>query len=109
MRNSVFCFLCSVNLRDLLKKFGKNVGINIRAVRAYASQMFHALSLLSKCGVIHADIKPDNILVSTNRLVIKLCDLGTALDLAQLRTDTSTPYLVSRYYRAPEISNFFRY
>ena len=54
-----------MNLRDLIKRFGKDVGLNMRAVRAYAHQMFLALSLLKKTNIVHADIKPDNILVST--------------------------------------------
>lgn len=54
----------SMNLRDVVKRFGKDVGLNIRAVRAYAHQLFLALSLLRKTNIMHADIKPDNILVS---------------------------------------------
>lgn len=56
-------FLFSMNLRDVVKRFGKDVGLNIRAVRAYAHQLFLALSLLKKSNIMHADIKPDNILV----------------------------------------------
>lgn len=54
-----------MNLREVIKRFGKDVGLNIRAVRAYAHQMFLALNLFRKCNLMHADIKPDNILVST--------------------------------------------
>ncbi len=54
----------SINLREVLKKFGRDVGINLRAVRAYAQQMFLGLSLMRKCNILHADLKPDNILVS---------------------------------------------
>jgi serine/threonine protein kinase len=53
-----------MNLRDVIKRFGKDVGLNMRAVRAYAHQLFLALSLMRKCSIVHADIKPDNVLVS---------------------------------------------
>lgn len=90
----------NINLREVLKKFGRDVGINIRAVRIYAQQMFLALSLMRKCNILHADLKPDNILVNENRSMLKVCDLGSASDA----TDNEiTPYLVSRFYRAPEI------
>ncbi|KAM5542025.1 hypothetical protein V8D89_004335 [Ganoderma adspersum] len=90
----------SMNLRDVVKRFGKDVGLNIRAVRAYAHQLFLALSLLRKCNIMHADIKPDNILVNEHKTLLKLCDLGSASDASE---NDITPYLVSRFYRAPEI------
>ncbi|EDR11088.1 uncharacterized protein LACBIDRAFT_247842, partial [Laccaria bicolor S238N-H82] len=90
----------SMNLRDVVKRFGKDIGLNIRAVRAYAHQLFLALSLLRKANIMHADIKPDNILVNENKTVLKLCDLGSASDASE---NDVTPYLVSRFYRAPEI------
>ena len=43
--------------------------------------------------------------VSENRNVLKICDLGTAIDRSDAATAHTeiTPYLVSRFYRAPEI------
>ena len=93
-----------MNLREVVKRFGKDVGLNIRAVRAYAHQLFLALSLLRKANVMHADIKPDNILVNEQKNLLKLCDLGSASDASE---NEVTPYLVSRFYRAPEISTSF--
>ncbi|KAL2021306.1 hypothetical protein VTK56DRAFT_7277 [Thermocarpiscus australiensis] len=95
----------SMNLREVLKKFGNNVGINLNATRAYAYQIFLALGHMRKCSIIHADLKPDNILVNEARNVLKICDLGTAIDRSDAATATTeiTPYLVSRFYRAPEI------
>jgi serine/threonine-protein kinase PRP4 len=54
----------SLNLREVLRKFGNNVGINLGATRAYAYQIFVALAHMRKCSIVHADLKPDNILVS---------------------------------------------
>jgi serine/threonine-protein kinase PRP4 len=98
----------SANLRELLKKYGRDVGINIKAIRAYAQQLFLALSSMKKCQYLHADLKPDNILVGPkphpmtkeNVNMLKLCDLGTAVSVTEALT---APYLVSRFYRAPEL------
>ncbi|XP_044175917.1 serine/threonine-protein kinase PRP4 homolog [Acropora millepora] len=90
----------SMNLREVLRKYGQNVGLHYKAVRSYSQQLFLALKLLKKTGIIHADIKPDNILVNETKLVVKLCDFGSA----SFASDCDiTPYLVSRFYRAPEI------
>lgn len=90
----------SMNLREVLKKLGRDVGLNLKAIRAYAQQMFLGLSLLRKCGILHADLKPDNLLVNEHRNVLKVCDLGSASPATE---NEITPYLVSRFYRAPEI------
>lgn len=90
----------SMNLRDLLRKFGRDVGINLRAIRAYAQQMFLGLSLMRKCDMIHADLKPDNLLVNESRSLLKVSDLGSASPFPDVEI---TQYLVSRFYRAPEI------
>ena len=53
-----------MNLREVLKRYGKNVGLHIKAVRSYCQQLLLALKLMKRGGILHADIKPDNILVS---------------------------------------------
>jgi serine/threonine-protein kinase PRP4 len=90
----------SLNLREVLKKFGRDVGISIKAIRAYSQQLFMGLSLLKKCQYIHADLKPDNILVNEARSALKICDLGSASPVTE---NVTAPYLVSRFYRAPEV------
>lgn len=52
-----------MNLREVLKKFGRNIGLKLTAVRTYSKQLFIALKHLRNCGVLHCDIKPDNMLV----------------------------------------------
>jgi len=59
--------------------------------------------LLKRLSILHADIKPENILVTLENTCIKsikLGDLGSALNISEVEI---TPYLVSRYYRASEI------
>ena len=90
----------SMSLREVLKKYGKDVGLHVKAVRSYSHQLFCALKLLRKCNIIHADIKPDNILVNEKKLVLKLCDFGSS---SKVTENEVTPYLVARFYRAPEI------
>jgi len=94
----------AMNLREVLKKYGKDVGLNIKAVRSYSHQLFSALKLLKKVSILHADIKPDNILVNENKVMLKLGDFGSASHVAE---NEITPYLVSRFYRSPEISRDF--
>ena len=90
----------SMNLREVLKKFGRDIGINLKAIRAYSQQLFLGLSLLKKCQYLHADLKPDNILVNEARNILKICDLGSASPISE---NATAPYLVSRFYRAPEV------
>ncbi|KAG7563537.1 Protein kinase domain [Arabidopsis suecica] len=89
-----------LNLREVLKKFGRNIGLQLSAVRAYSKQLFIALKHLKNCGVLHCDIKPDNMLVNEGKNVLKLCDFGNAMFAGK---NEVTPYLVSRFYRSPEI------
>ncbi|EGD72211.1 CMGC/DYRK/PRP4 protein kinase [Salpingoeca rosetta] len=90
----------SMNLREVQRRYGRNKGLSLKAVQAYAHQLLLSLHLLRKCAVIHADIKPDNILANEAKNVIKLCDFGSALYTSEAEV---TPLLVSRFYRAPEI------
>uniref|UniRef100_A0A2K6VPV0 Serine/threonine-protein kinase PRP4 homolog n=1 Tax=Onchocerca volvulus TaxID=6282 RepID=A0A2K6VPV0_ONCVO len=90
----------SMNLRELLKKYGNSVGLHMKAVRSYTQQLLMALRLLKKCNILHADIKPDNILVNDTKMTLKLCDFGSGCHVADAEV---APYLVSRFYRAPEI------
>jgi len=87
------------NLREVVKKLG-GIGLSIHAVRKFAKQLFTALRHLKKLKILHGDIKPDNILVNEDMTGVKICDFGSAgfLDKCEI-----TPYLVSRFYRPPEI------
>jgi len=88
------------SLRQVLRKYGRGVGLSLRAVQAYGAQLLVALKHLRNCGVLHADIKPDNVLVTARANVLKLADFGSAMFDGG---NAITPYLASRFYRAPEV------
>jgi serine/threonine-protein kinase PRP4 len=89
-----------MDLRALTKRYGRGIGLSLSAVRIYTQQMLVALHHCRNCGVLHADLKPDNLLVNDRRTVVKLCDFGSAMFAGD---NEITPYLVSRFYRAPEV------
>ena len=88
------------NLRQALRQHGHKRGIQLDAVRIYARQLFVALRYMERLNIMHADLKPDNIVVNDKYNMIKVCDFGSA---ANGDDNEITPYLVSRFYRAPEI------
>jgi len=63
-----------MNLREVLKKYGKDVGLHIKAVRSYTQQLLLALKLMKRCNVLHSDIKPDNILVAAEHIMCAFAD-----------------------------------
>jgi serine/threonine-protein kinase PRP4 len=88
-----------VSMRENLKKFGYKKGLPLFNVRNYCGQMFRGLALLKKCNLLHADLKPDNILAGPGGRQIKIADLGSAMDVAESEI---TEEIASRFYRAPE-------
>ena len=69
-------------------------------VQAVARQVLQALAFLHGLGILHCDVKPENILLkSYSRCEVKLIDLGSSC----LITDPPAGYVQSRAYRAPEV------
>jgi serine/threonine-protein kinase PRP4 len=89
-----------MDLREVIRKYGRDVGISMQAVKIYAKQLFVALHHLKSLKILHADLKPDNIVTNESKTVLKICDFGSASTIDE---NSITPYLVSRFYRAPEI------
>ena len=63
-------------------------------------QMFCGIKHLHSAGIIHRDLKPSNIVVKSD-CSLKILDFGLARTAGS--AFTMTPYVVTRYYRAPEI------
>ncbi|XP_010794793.1 homeodomain-interacting protein kinase 3 isoform X4 [Notothenia coriiceps] len=90
------------NLYDFLKQ-NKFSPLPLKVIRPVLQQVATALKKLKSMGLIHADLKPENImLVDPVRQPyrVKVIDFGSASHVSKAVCST---YLQSRYYRAPEI------
>ena len=65
-------------------------------------QIFLGLYMLHENNIIHRDIKPNNILLNDS-CDLKICDFGFAREVQDDDNMDITEYVVTRYYRAPEI------
>ncbi|CAM4803976.1 unnamed protein product [Rotaria magnacalcarata] len=90
------------NLYDYLKQ-QKFAPLPLKSIRPIIQQVCVALSKLKELGLIHADTKPENIMLLDPRrqpFKVKLIDFGSASPVEKAIQST---YLQSRYYRAIEI------
>lgn len=99
-QNLVFEF-CTNNLESMITEMKTNKEhFQLEKVRDYAAQLLTGLSECHERGIVHRDLKPENVLVTEDE-VVKICDFGSSKILDP--DGMNTPYIVSRYYRAPEL------
>lgn len=53
-------------------------GLPVETVRNFSNQIAKGISVLHQKGVIHRDIKPQNILLGNNEEELKICDFSCA-------------------------------
>lgn len=80
-----------------LGRFGGRIPID--DIKCYMKQILQGMAFVHSKNISHRDLKPENILMN-ERGVVKICDFGSA---KMLDKKMNTPYIVSRYYRAPEL------
>ena len=83
---------------------GPSPYFSVKALRVVAKQVLVALEFMHARGVIHCDVKPENIVLrrgdaNARRRRVKVIDLGSSC----FTTDHLSTYVQSRSYRAPEV------
>lgn len=89
------------SLEAYMEDYRKNKKyIPIEKIKLITKQLLLGLEYCHAKNIVHRDLKPENVLYTQDEHV-KICDFGSA---KMIKVDTkSTPYIVSRYYRAPEL------
>ncbi|XP_008414956.1 homeodomain-interacting protein kinase 1-like isoform X2 [Poecilia reticulata] len=100
-----FCLafeILDVSVFDFIKS-RDFVPLSLPDIRVIAQQLLVALNALKSAGLVHADIKPDNIMFVNHRsqpLKVKLIDFGLAVKVSKLWF-VGTVQAIG--YRAPEV------
>ncbi|GAB5368363.1 hypothetical protein AAMO2058_001312800 [Amorphochlora amoebiformis] len=71
-------------------------------IQYFMYQILRGLKYIHSAGVMHRDLKPSNILLNGN-CDLKICDFGLARGVEGTPEDNLTEYVVTRWYRAPEV------
>lgn len=69
-------------------------------IKKWTSEILNGLANMHDSRIIHRDLKPENILLKNGH--VKICDFGSSKFYDEVN-HKNTPYVVSRYYRAPEL------
>ena len=91
--------LLSLNLYELVRR-NRFRGLSANLLRVLTAQVLAALRVCEQLGVVHCDVKPENVLLrSLDSGDVKLIDFGSAC----LASRPPYSYVQSRFYRAPEV------
>ena len=100
--------LAKYNLASLIRKMENP--LDHFTLQGMTYQMLCAVNYMHLCGVAHRDLKPSNIVVKFEKegmsaVCLKILDFGLARSMLASENieSTQTPYVVTRFYRAPEI------
>lgn len=73
--------LLTINLYQLLES-NHFKPLDPQNIRAFAIQILFSLTFLKQLGIVHSDLKPENVLMKQREKVgIKLIDFGTSMFL----------------------------
>ncbi|CAN4076958.1 unnamed protein product [Withania somnifera] len=85
---------------DLHQIIRSNQGLSEEHCQYFLYQILRGLKYIHSANVLHRDLKPSNLLLNAN-CDLKICDFGLARVTSE--TDFMTEYVVTRWYRPPEL------
>ena len=98
-----FCLVEDIGGPSLFACLSKNKyhGFPLHIIQSIAKDLLCGLTALSDLGIVHCDIKPENIIQSNpTSLHVKLVDFGCCMTVGNI----GPCYAQTRFYRAPEVA-----
>jgi len=101
-------FMISSSVIGIGNKIGNKLDIKTmkqdwhQKVKAWLFQILMGMEYCHRQGLIHRDLKPQNILIDANTNTVKLADFGMSRRTT-IHGRTWTPHVVTLWYRAPEL------
>ena len=87
---------------DLNRVIKSKQNLKNEHIQYFLYQVLRAFKFIHSADIIHRDLKPSNILLNEN-CDLKICDFGLSRNLSKEKGEDLTEYVVTRFYRAPEI------
>jgi len=94
--------VCDIMETDMSRIIRSKQNLQIDHIQFFLYQILRAFKYLHSANIIHRDLKPSNILLNEN-CDLKICDFGLSRNLSTQKGEDLTEYVVTRYYRAPEV------
>jgi dual specificity protein kinase YAK1 len=96
------CIVTELLDRDLYTQLAEqgHRGFSIPVIQSFARSLFQALVALKRCGIIHGDLKPENVMLANPMpSLVKISDFSMAFYSGR----PISAEIQSMYYRAPEL------
>ena len=97
----VFEYL-DTDLKKYMDLTGKSTPMPKNVVKSFMYQLIKGVTHCHKHGVLHRDLKPQNLLVDKNTSTLKIADLGLGRAFS-IPLKSYTHEIVTLWYRAPEV------
>ncbi|WOL03967.1 mitogen-activated protein kinase [Canna indica] len=91
--------LMDTDLRQIIRS-GRRLSEN--HCQCFLFQLLQGLNYLHSANILHRDLKPANLLINDD-FDLKICDFGLARTINRMDDEFLTEYVVTRWYRAPEL------
>ena len=92
------------NLQQVISNYGLN---SEKLVKFYFIQILNSIKYCHSFDIVHRDIKPDNLILSEDKKLIKLIDFGSSYDLNNLSNEQKYEEILKKEKTQKKIFKYF--